>query len=111
MSNEVQIQIKKYGNRKLYDERKGAYITMLELSDIVAEGKSVRVIGDLDGRDLTIEALSRALYERIKSRRPGRGDPTPADLERLIAKVDRREEVEDETVADGQEVSARGKKK
>ena len=84
------VQVKKYGNRKIYSETTGSYVTMLELSDLVAEGRQVHVTCDQTGRDLTVESLARALYERVRDREPGPKDPTPADFERLIAMIKRR---------------------
>jgi polyhydroxyalkanoate synthesis regulator protein len=62
------VTIRKYANRKHYDESTSAYVTMLDLSTMVAEGCSVRVVCDLSGVDLTAETLARALYERLKVR-------------------------------------------
>jgi len=59
-------QIRKYANRKLYDEVKSRYISMLELSHLIAEGKKISVFEDANGHDITFETLSRALYERVK---------------------------------------------
>lgn len=59
-------EIRKYGNRKLYNPGAAAYISMIELSDIVAAGDQVTVVCDLTGSDITLETLCRALYERSK---------------------------------------------
>jgi len=91
MKNDNVVQVKKYQNRKIYSETTGAYITMLELSDLVAEGKTVKVTDDRSGRDLTIESLARALYERVRDRKPRAGDPVPTDFEKLITMIERRE--------------------
>ena len=85
------VQVKKYGNRKIYSETTGSYVTMLELSDFVAEGRRVQVTCDQTGKDLTVESLARALYERVRDREPGPKDPKPEDFERLIAMIKRRE--------------------
>ena len=89
----TQIQIRKYTNRKLYDEERGAYVSMLGLSDLVAGGAQVRVTCDRTGRDVTLEALSRSLYERVKVRDDddveGELPFSPRLLERLIARVRR----------------------
>ena len=63
------IRIKKYANRKLYDEDASTYLSMLELSDLVCErgGSAVVVTCDRTGRNITLETLSRALYERLKA--------------------------------------------
>ena len=58
--------IKKYRNRKLYDINNARYISMVELAGVVFDGEEVAVIDDCTGRDVTVETLARALYERIK---------------------------------------------
>ena len=83
------VRVKKYQNRKIYSEATGAYITMLELSDLVADGKVVQVTCDATGKDLTLESLARALYERVRDRQPGPNDPVPADFEALIRMIKR----------------------
>ena len=85
-------EIRKYENRKLYDVESSSYVSMLELSDMVAGGARVRVSCDLTSRDITSEVLSRALYERMRDRDLARGDnPFPPErLARLIALVHRR---------------------
>jgi polyhydroxyalkanoate synthesis regulator protein len=60
------VSIRKYGNRKMYDQERAAYLSMLELSDLVAQGVRVTVTCDLTGDDLTFQTLARALYERSK---------------------------------------------
>ena len=58
--------VKKYANRKLYDVTAARYISMLDLASIVAAGEDVTIVDDRTERDITIETLARALYERIK---------------------------------------------
>lgn len=59
-------KIKKYANRKLYDIAGARYISMVELAEIVYGEEEVTVLDDRTGRDITVETLARALYERIK---------------------------------------------
>lgn len=66
MSVRNTVEVRKYGNRKLYDEEHATYVSMLGLSSLVAEGSKVHVTCDLTGNDLTLETLARALYERSK---------------------------------------------
>lgn len=68
-SSESTVQrIVKYGNRKMYAPSEAAYVSMLQLSDIVARGQQVVVVLDETGEDITLETLTRALYERVKCR-------------------------------------------
>jgi len=60
------ISVRKYGNRKLYDEDRASYISMVELAEIVAEGNKVVVTCDLTQDDITLETLARAYYEVLK---------------------------------------------
>jgi polyhydroxyalkanoate synthesis regulator protein len=80
--------VKKYGNKKLYHIEGASYVSMLELSDLVAAGHHVVVTADETTRDLTLETLARAFYERVKVRdQRAPKQPTPADVEALIARV------------------------
>ena len=81
-------EIRKYTNRKLYDEGRASYISMLDLSDMVAAGTRVRVTCDRTGDDITVNVLARALYERLKV--GSRVGFAPAALEHLIASVSRK---------------------
>lgn len=84
-------QYQKYDNRKLYDTETGEYVSMMELSDVVASGARVRVTHYRTGRDLTLETLARSLYERLTDRDASGGQPfEPARLASLFAKVRRR---------------------
>lgn len=82
-------QIRKYANRKHYDESTSTYIQVLDIANLVAGGETVRVVCDVTGRDVTLETLSRALYERVKSRDHEATTTTlvPRDVEKLIRKV------------------------
>ena len=89
------VRIKRYENRKLYDEGSSSYISVLELSDLAAKEAAgncdVKVICDRTGEDVAVKILSRALYERLKSYLAEGNNtepPFPASvLVRLIAKV------------------------
>jgi polyhydroxyalkanoate synthesis regulator protein len=78
-------EIRKYTNRKLYDVGRASYISMLDLSDMVAGGTRVRVTCDRTGDDITLPTLSRALYERVKDSYGG--SLKPAMLEGLFVRV------------------------
>lgn len=60
------IQIKRYANRKLHVEGSPKYLSMLELSELATQNPDLKVVCDRTGRDMTLESLSRALYERLK---------------------------------------------
>lgn len=87
---EKQLNVKKYANRKLYVVEKTSYVSMLELSDLVAVGHPVEVTDDGSGKDLTFETLARALYERAKVRDQATTSAKVSDLTKLIAKITRQ---------------------
>ena len=59
-------RFKKFTNRKLYDLDGSSYVSMVGLAQVVAAGADVMVEDDRTGRDITLETLARALYERLK---------------------------------------------
>jgi polyhydroxyalkanoate synthesis regulator protein len=62
------VVIRKYANRKFYDEDQHRYLSIMEVADLSASGHRVMVVCDRTGRDLTLVTLSRALYERLNDR-------------------------------------------
>jgi polyhydroxyalkanoate synthesis regulator protein len=89
MKEKQQLNVKKYANRKLYVVEKTSYVSMLELSDLVAAGHAVVVTDDGSGKDLTFETMARALYERAKVRDQGATSAKSLDVAKLIAKIAR----------------------
>ena len=91
------LKIKRYANRKLHAEGDVKYLSMLDVADrAVKESKEndrpvIQVVCDRTGRDLTLETLGRALYERLKEYgdedrflATGRNKPAPFDVSELI---------------------------
>lgn len=58
--------IKRYGNRKLYDPAERRYVTLQELSRLVARGQDVRVFDQKTGEDLSNLTLAQALLESVR---------------------------------------------
>ena len=81
------IHVKKYANHKLYVIEEARYVSMLELSSMVAAGAAPIVTRDEDGADRTIETLGRALYERLKARDREAPAPSCESIEAIICKV------------------------
>jgi polyhydroxyalkanoate synthesis regulator protein len=81
-------QIRKYANHKHYDEETSAYVQVVDLSDLIASGEQIKVVDDVSGRDITLETMARALYDRLRLRdRDAETSLTQADLARVIRKV------------------------
>ena len=57
------VQVKKYGNRRLYDTVRSRYITLEELAGIVRDGENVQVVDAKTGDDLTAATLTQILVE------------------------------------------------
>ncbi|HEY2030457.1 MAG TPA: polyhydroxyalkanoate synthesis regulator DNA-binding domain-containing protein [Myxococcales bacterium] len=57
------VQVKKYGNRRLYDTVRSRYITLEELAAIVRGGENVQVVDAKTGEDLTAGTLTQILVE------------------------------------------------
>jgi polyhydroxyalkanoate synthesis repressor PhaR len=55
--------IKKYGNRRLYDTTRSAYVTLEELADTVRRGAAVRVVDAKTNEDLTQQTLAQIILE------------------------------------------------
>lgn len=78
------VNIRKYGNRKLYDEDRATYVSMVGLSQIVARGDRVVVTCDLTQDDITLETLARAFCERLKVGKVRSREEALAAVESLI---------------------------
>jgi hypothetical protein len=57
---------KKYVNRKFYDEDLGKYASVRAIAAVVKKGDAVEMTCDRTGRDLTLEILTRILYEEVR---------------------------------------------
>ena len=49
------ILIKRYANRKLYDQSRSRYVTLEELEELIRQGREIRVVDAVSGEDLTIQ--------------------------------------------------------
>jgi polyhydroxyalkanoate synthesis repressor PhaR len=62
MSEQVRL-IKKYPNRRLYDTRTSAYITLSDVKDLVLQYETFKVIDAKTGEDLTRSILLQIILE------------------------------------------------
>ncbi|MEE2679148.1 MAG: polyhydroxyalkanoate synthesis regulator DNA-binding domain-containing protein [Myxococcota bacterium] len=69
------VLIKRYANRKLYNTETSRYITLKGISELMEEGREVRVIDNESGEDITNVALSQILVDSER-----RGDEIPKSL-------------------------------
>lgn len=77
---------KKYANRKFYDEERGQYASVEEIAAVVKRGDDVVMTCDRTGRDLTLEILTRILYEEVRRAGKVGGESFPG-RSRILRKV------------------------
>jgi len=63
----MQLRIVKYENRKFYNTETARYVSMLDLSELVAERGDVVVVSDRTGEDVTLLTLCHVLYAGLKA--------------------------------------------
>ncbi len=61
------ILIKKYSNRKLYDQTHSRYVTLEEIASLVRDGHEVKVVDATSGEDLTGVTLAQVILENERS--------------------------------------------
>ena len=61
------ILIKKYSNRKLYDQTHSRYVTLDEIASRIRDGHEVKVVDATSGEDLTGVTLAQVLLENERS--------------------------------------------
>lgn len=77
-----EVLIKKYGNRRLYDTSQSRYITLDDLSEIVRDGATIRVVEASSNRDLTRQVLTQVILERQEAL-----DMVPVELLTALIRV------------------------
>lgn len=65
---EQPVVIKKYANRRLYNTATSKYITLNDLSDLIRDGKQVKVIEANTKEDVTAFILTQIVLEEAKSK-------------------------------------------
>ena len=63
------VLIKRYANRKLYNTESSRYITLKGISELVRQGKDIRVIDNESGEEITPIVLSQILVDDQKQNR------------------------------------------
>lgn len=60
--------VKKYGNRRLYDTDRSAYINLDELAALIRDGAEVKVVDATTGDDLTREIMLQIVLDVLRGR-------------------------------------------
>jgi polyhydroxyalkanoate synthesis repressor PhaR len=63
------VLIKRYANRKLYDQSQSRYVTLEELAELIRQGRQIRVVDAVSGDDLTSLTLAQIILESERDRR------------------------------------------
>jgi len=69
MANDEPILIKRYANRKLYDQGRSRYVTLEELEELIRQGREIRVVDAVSGEDLTSQTLAQIILDTARGRR------------------------------------------
>ena len=86
------VQIKKYGNRRLYDTAGSRYVNLDAIAALIREGKQVQIVDAKTGKDLTRVTLTQIITEDAKDK------PTGLPLELLRQLIVASDEVRQEFV-------------
>jgi len=62
------IHLKKYSNRRLYDTEKSVYVTLIEVAEMVKQGRWVNVTDVDSGDDVTAFTLTQIVMEEAKKK-------------------------------------------
>ena len=62
------IILKKYANRRLYDNTRSAYVRLEQVAEMVKAGNSVTVIDAKTGEDVTAFVLTQIVLEEAKKK-------------------------------------------
>ena len=69
MASDEPILIKRYANRKLYDQGRSRYVTLEELEEFIRQGREIRVVDAVSGEDLTSQTLAQIILDTARGRR------------------------------------------
>ncbi len=69
MGSDEPVLIKRYANRKLYDQGRSRYVTLEELADLIRQGREIRVVDAVSGEDLTTQTLAQIILDTTRERR------------------------------------------
>jgi polyhydroxyalkanoate synthesis repressor PhaR len=62
------ILFKKYPNRRIYNTEKSEYVSLVQLGDLIKDGKDVKVVEVKTGEDVTAFTLTQIILEKAKKK-------------------------------------------
>lgn len=63
------VHIKKYANRRLYDMEKSKYVTLIEVAEMIKNGREVEVTDANTEEDVTAFILTQIVLEKSKQKK------------------------------------------
>ncbi len=68
MPDTNRVLLKKYSNRRLYDTKKSAYVTLADVAGMIRDGRWVSVVDVDTGEDVTAFTLTQIIMEEAKKK-------------------------------------------
>ena len=62
------VKLKKYANRRLYDMEKSEYVTLVQVADLIRQGRQVEIIDAKTKEDVTAFILTQIILEEAKNK-------------------------------------------
>ena len=62
------VKLKKYANRRLYDMEKSEYVTLIQVADLIRQGRQVEIIDAKTKEDVTAFILTQIILEEAKNK-------------------------------------------
>jgi polyhydroxyalkanoate synthesis repressor PhaR len=62
------VLLKKYANRRLYNTEKSSYVNLVEVGDLIREGREVQIIDAKTEEDVTAFILTQIIVEEAKKK-------------------------------------------
>ncbi len=63
------LLLKKYNNRRLYDTEKSIYVTLDYVTDVVRQGRKIKVTDAKTGEDVTSAILTQIVLEEARKKK------------------------------------------
>ena len=62
------VVLKKYANRRLYDTKKRAFVSLSQVAELVKQGREIEISDDKTGEDVTAFILTQVVLEEVKKK-------------------------------------------
>lgn len=62
-TDERQVEIRKYPNRRYYDTARSSYVTLSEIRELIRQGVDIRVVDSKSEEDITPKVLAQIILE------------------------------------------------